>query len=138
MDDGTYSWLEAVIVALAVYRLTLLVVADELTAPLRDWLVRRLNERKHGPMPTMTPGGYDGPTGDVAYTMDREAWRQRAAIDPHRLAYLLTCPWCASPYVAAPIVAWTLYGDPGRLSWAILTVAAASAGAGFLATKASP
>lgn len=136
MDDLTP--LEAIVVALAVYRLTLLVVADELTAPLRDRLVMRLNERKHGPRPRMAPGDYDGPTGDVAYTMDREQWRARVAVDPHRLAYLLQCPWCASPYVAAPIVAWTLLGDPGRLSWAVLAVAAASAAAGYLATKASP
>lgn len=33
------AWLLA---ALATYRLTLLVVADEITAPPRDWLLRRL------------------------------------------------------------------------------------------------
>jgi hypothetical protein len=32
-----------VLAALAVYRLTLLVVADEITAPPRDWLLARLN-----------------------------------------------------------------------------------------------
>lgn len=134
------SGVVAVVAALAVYRLTILVVADELTKPLRDRAVRALNERRHGTQPMrLNPLGlYDGPTGRASRAMDQSEWEGRAAVDPHRVAFLLTCPWCASPYVAAPIVAWTVLADPGRLWWIVCGTAAASAVASFLATKASP
>lgn len=59
--DAFADPLALLVAALAVYRLTRLVVADELTAPLRDRVVGR--------------GG--------------------------RLAYLVTCPWCISVWIAA-------------------------------------
>lgn len=37
--------LVAVLAVLAVYRLTLLVVADEITRPPRDWLIERVPDR---------------------------------------------------------------------------------------------
>jgi hypothetical protein len=67
--------------ALAVHRLTRLITEDEITDPIRE----RLN-----------PVVVNGPRG-----IERES---------SRLGYLVRCPWCVSPYVAA--------------GWAALTVAA--------------
>ena len=34
-----------------------------------------------------------------------DEWDRLAAIDPHPVSYALSCPWCAAPYLALPIVA---------------------------------
>lgn len=92
------AWLLAV---LATYRATLLVVADELTRPQRDALLRRL-----------------GPE--------------------HRVSYLLTCPWCASPYVATVVVGSGLAWSTGWGWQLVAGVLAASGVTGALARYASP
>jgi hypothetical protein len=60
----------------AVWRVTLLAVADEITAPARDAVLRRFRGE--------------------------------------RLAYAASCPWCASVWLAVPIVgsglAWSITG----------------------------
>jgi hypothetical protein len=68
--------------ALACFRLTRLVVADTITAPIRARLI--------GSRP--------------AVTMDIGAQRMMVAARP-RLAEFLTCPWCVSPYLAVAVVA---------------------------------
>ena len=91
------SW---VLAALAVWRVTLLVVADEITRPAREALLRRW------------AGG--------------------------RVDYLLSCPWCASIWVAPVVVGSGLaWGD----GWGWQLGAASlgfSALAGLLSSIASP
>lgn len=85
----------------AVYRCTLLVVADEITRPPREWLLRRL-----------------GPE--------------------HRISYLITCPWCASPWVAVPILeTGHLWGDQWAWQFAAGVLTAAGIAA-FAARYAAP
>lgn len=95
----------------AVYRLTLLAVADEITAPWRDAILRAI---------------------------DRGAARRAA----HQIGYLLTCPWCASIWIAFPAVAVGLAADPApqpAWGWQLVVGAlTASAAAGFLTRFASP
>lgn len=53
----------------------------------------------------------------------------------HKVAYLLTCPWCVSVYVgAAAAAAWWAWGDT-RIFTAAVAALAASYVAGFLAGK---
>jgi hypothetical protein len=113
----------AAVAALAVYRLTLLVTADKLTEKPRDRLVLWANERAHGPRPV---------------TSSPEWWESAAASRPHPLTYLLDCPWCASPYVALPVVAAAVLRPPGRVWWLACGVAAASAVAGALGSRVHP
>lgn len=64
--------------ALAVHRLTRLVVDDEVSAPLREWA--------------------QGAKEDTPV-----AWRERT-----RLGYLVACPWCVSMWAAAGWAALTV------------------------------
>lgn len=68
--------------SLAVFRLTRLVVADTITAPLRE----KLGGRRAAT--SMTMGGE----------------RMMVAARP-RLVEFITCPWCISPYLAVLVVA---------------------------------
>jgi hypothetical protein len=76
----THSPTLLVLDALAVARLTRLVVADTLTAPLRDRLAGRRP-------------GIEGSGGHRIVVAARP-----------RLAEFIACPWCVSPYLAALIV----------------------------------
>ncbi len=68
--------------ALAVYRLTRLVCADTITAPLREWLV--------GTRPAV----------------ERQLSGSRIMIAARpRVAAFITCPWCVSPWLSAPVIA---------------------------------
>lgn len=88
--------------ALAAFRLTKLVVDDMLTAELRDAVIqqayvaagregealRQLEERGH----ELRPG----------------IWAEEVVpndSDPPKLAFLVTCPWCAGMWVALGVVA---------------------------------
>lgn len=89
------------VAVLACYRATLLVVADEITAPPRDWLIARVGEDS-------------------------------------RPAYLLSCPWCSSAYLAPLVLASALWWSDGWGWWLAAGSLAASAVTGFLASYASP
>ncbi len=80
------TWVTLVIYALATARVTGLITADEVTAPLRQKLVARLD-----PDPDARARG----------------WRKQAV-------YLLTCAWCVSIYVgaSAAIVWYTVGSNP--------------------------
>lgn len=52
---------------------------------------------------------------------------------PGKLAYLIGCPWCASPYVGAPVAAAVVWWPENRAVWFVLLVLAGSYVAGFLA-----
>lgn len=144
-----------VLAALDVYRLTLLVVADKLTAPLRWRLIG------HGHALRLTPWssakgknvGASCECGNwtVAYASGvRDDEVDDLLVEPHRAhvallprdlggwRYLLTCPWCASIYVAGPVVASGLAWSTGW-GWQLTAGAlAASAVTGFLARFAAP
>lgn len=91
--------IQFLLVALAVARVTRLVVADEITREMRDAVMRRLNEEK-------------------AFHL--------------KLAYLLTCTWCASVWVAPPIAVGTHYFGAHDWWWLTLSTVAASQVAGML------
>jgi hypothetical protein len=87
----------------AAARITLLVVADEITKPLRE----RIWERP------------------------------RVELD-HGIGYLLTCPWCASIWVAPPVLASGLaWGDGWGWQLAAGSLAVSFV-VGWLASFASP
>lgn len=113
-----------VVTVLAVYRLTLLATADTILDPPRDNLVHWLNERRHGPYPQRDDAAAE--------------WEDAAAARPHRLAYLLDCPWCASVWLAPPVVASALWWSDGWGWWLTAGSLAASGVTGLLATLASP
>ena len=68
-------------------------------------------------------------------------WRDRALEklgDDSRLGYLIDCPWCASVWLAPPIVASALAWADGWGWWLAAGSLAASAVTGALASYASP
>lgn len=107
--------------ALAAYRLTRLVTADTIAAPIRDrWVeasyVAQGRAEQHRPHPEV-PG----------------AWSEEAMADedPPKLAELVVCRWCAGMWVSLGVVAArrTLPRAWGPLATAL----AFSAGAALLA-----
>lgn len=84
--------------SLAVYRITRLIVTDEITAPLRDPIIDWLDEHEHP-----------------------------------KLAYLLSCPWCASVWAAAAVllIRWRAPKVWAQLRWAL----SMSATAGIIAEQ---
>lgn len=121
---GPDSALVAGVAGLAVYRATILVVADKLTEPVRRRLVDWLNHRKHGPRPESG--------------LDASAWVTRRYQDPHRLAYLLQCPWCASYWVALLVTAGTVRWGGCTAWWLVCGPLAGSGLASILASRYSP
>lgn len=120
-----------VIYALAVARVTRLIVADKITEPWRvkitNWTVQRAAARLYG----------DDWTKTVDNPADRASLQRtfEKVNPPPKLAYLLTCPWCASIYVgavAAPLVYW--FGSSPWLLVPALALALSHV-SGFLATK---
>lgn len=97
------SPLVALVAALACYRITLLVVADEITAPARQ---------------------------------RARTWLEHAGRD--RLGYALTCPWCASVWLAPLVVGSAIAWGDGWGWWLAAGSLAASAVVGALATVARP
>lgn len=116
------DWLLLIVMSLAVYRLTRLVVAD--TFPpvlwLRDRLVggwRPLTEQEWAivrvPKPLdREPDPLPFRIRDIEEETNR--WVERKKWSPHWLAELLSCPWCASGWVAAGVTAgvWATVGLP--------------------------
>lgn len=111
--------------ALATFRITRLAVEDQLTAELRDALVEAAYAAagRHGwALRNLEVGDEPG------------AWADAVARDPDppKLAFLISCPWCAGMYVAAGVaVARRLAPRP----WgALARVLALSAAAGIIAS----
>lgn len=92
MINSMPVWLWVLIVALAVARLTGLVAKDEITRPVREHLVSRLDTRKgwHRKIAYLIGGATDEADG---------------------------CPWCLSIWIAFPVtvVAWYFGDTPGFL-----------------------
>ena len=117
---------QSVVTALAVYRLTILVTADKLTARWREAVVLRLQERRHGPRP---------PASD---SLDRMGWQSAVATDPHPLAYLVQCPWCVSVWIGAALTGGTILWGHSTAWLAVMLTLAFAAVAAILAVRYSP
>lgn len=81
--------------AIAVYRLTRLATADDITQPIRD----RIIEAAY-----VADGRAEAHRAQVEHEGD---WQHEVvAIDPTppKLATLVTCRWCASIYIAAGVL----------------------------------
>lgn len=117
-------WLLLLVMSLAVYRLTRLVVSDTFPPVLwmRDrlvggWRPLTLKESEGNPLPVME----EGQSATLArigglMMVDGEVQRyaQRWRRSPFWLAELLSCPWCASGWIAAGVTAgtWATVGLP--------------------------
>lgn len=79
--------------ALAAHRLTRLVTADVITAPVRDRIIEWAYDR-------------DGATEEVLADADAYGWTDAAINDddPPKLATLVTCRWCAGVWIAVGVV----------------------------------
>lgn len=117
-------WLLLLVMSLAVYRGTRLVVADPFPPVLwlRDrlaggWRPLTMKEQEQHPLPVMEEGqsatmaGLGGVTvvdGEMNRYVRRWKW------SPFWLAELVSCPWCASGWVAAGVTAgtWAVVGLP--------------------------
>lgn len=101
----------------ATYRLTLLVVADEITDPARDRLFDRLD-----------------PLG-VAF--DHDEYGSQFARGPRPwLVRMLSCPWCVSMWLAPAVVGSGLAWSPGwgwQLTAGALTASAVTGAAAHYA-----
>ncbi|HWF25160.1 MAG TPA: DUF1360 domain-containing protein [Solirubrobacteraceae bacterium] len=106
----THSAVLLILDALAVARLTRLLTADVLTAPMREKLAGR------APAQTMSVGGE----------------RVMVAARP-RLAQFITCPWCTSPYLAIGVIVLQVLSPPACLY--VTAVLAFSMVAGLLAER---
>ncbi|WP_327592453.1 DUF1360 domain-containing protein [Streptomyces chartreusis] len=118
MDTG----LLLLVMALATYRLTRLVVED--TFPPVLWL----RDRVAGGWRPLTLAEHERyvAASPSAQAVIRDAWSydpddelrqrhvRRARWSPHWLAELLSCPWCASGWIAAGVTAgvWATVGLP--------------------------
>ncbi len=92
--------IELLLDALAAYRVTKLVVDDQLTAEPRDAVIRWAYRNS-------PPKGWDPPLEEVGDQLDPGGWVDVVAEDddPPKLAFLVTCPWCAGMWVSLGVVA---------------------------------
>lgn len=116
---------QLVVDALAAYRLTKLVVDDQLTAEVRDAIIEAAY---------VAAGRREGVLADHEGARTPGFWADEIVPndpDPPKLAFLVTCPWCAGMWVALGTVA------AGRIApklWRPLADAlATSAAAGLIA-----
>jgi hypothetical protein len=123
---GMDLWLLLIVMSLAVYRLTRLVVAD--TFPPVLWLRDRLvggwreptmkeQHHEHYPQGEVAEGCFESvPDLGMFSLVDGELqiYARRWRRSPFWLAELLSCPWCASGWVAAGVTAatWGVVGLP--------------------------
>lgn len=116
------TWLLLIVMSLATYRLTRLLVED--TFPPVLWL----RDRIAGGWRPLTLAEHERyvAASSSAQAVMRDAWSydpddelgqrhvRRARWSPHWLAELLSCPWCASGWVALGVTAgtWAVVGLP--------------------------
>lgn len=111
------TWLLLIVMSLAVYRGTRLVVAD--TFPPVLWLRDRLaggwrptTEQEREIVFRQPDGTQPFPLMEIDGVEQR--WVQRWKWSPFWLAELISCPWCASGWVALAVTAgtWAWVGLP--------------------------
>lgn len=74
----------------------------------------------------------------VADRITYEIRRWVQARVPEHVAFLLGCPWCASPYVGALLAAVTVYQPENRVWLVVLIALAASEITGLVASWLDP
>lgn len=120
------TWLLLIVMSLATYRGTRLVVAD--TFPpvlwLRDrlvggWREPTMKEQHHEAFPTgeVSEGALRNVAGLGTFSLvdgELQIYARRWKRSPFWLAELLSCPWCASGWVALAVTAgtWAVVGLP--------------------------
>ena len=116
------TWLLLLVMSLATYRGTKLVVED--TFPpvlwLRDRLAggwRPLTLAEHERYAAASPSAQVVLRDTWSYDPDdelKQRYVRRAVWSPHWLAELISCPWCASGWIAAGVTAgtWAVVGLP--------------------------
>lgn len=116
------TWLLLFVMSLAVYRLTKLVVED--TFPpvlwLRDRLAggwRPLTLAEHERHAAASPSAQSILRETWSYDPDddlKQRYVRRASWSPYWLAELLSCPWCASGWIALGVTGgvWATVGLP--------------------------
>jgi hypothetical protein len=103
-------WLLIALMALTSYRLTRLITKDTFPPILwmRDRLVggwRPLTEPEQALVARQPGGNQPFPLTEADGVQQR--WNTRRRWSPYWLAELLSCPWCASAYVAGGVTAAT-------------------------------
>lgn len=114
------TWLLLVVMSLAVYRLTRLVVADTFPPVLwaRDRIVggwRPMTDKEWDQLRSAAKRGEPEPWPTApAEEGDDRRWVERASWSPFWLAELLSCPFCASGWIAAGVTGgvWAVVGVP--------------------------
>lgn len=107
-----------VVYALAVARVTRLINEDVLLDGPRDRVIAAAWARRYGGQPVSARAEDGSPLGQMPMW---QAAKANGAVEP-KLAYLITCPWCASIYVsllAAPLWYWL-----GSSPWLLVPAAA--------------
>lgn len=122
------TWLLYLLVCLATYRCTRLLIKDQLFAPL----VARLQTRSEGRFEAR----FERRHGQPPPASDR--WRSS-------FAYLLSCPWCVSAYTGALLITLTdcglpfdfadCHGTSVPLPWLLWAAASAFTGWAFSAEQ---
>jgi hypothetical protein len=110
------------IVTLAAWRFTVLVTADDLTRPVRDWLVTRYPARM---VPLRNP-------------VDGSPLPDTAVARPHWFVAFVNCPWCVSVWASAAV--WPIAVALGVAhSWSLVAFAvpASAAACGALSDLTS-
>lgn len=117
------TWLTLLILALAVSRLSRLIVHDSITEPIRAWVWKRWpgsstefgdSEVHNGILAT----GVDVFRADSMETPGTRAWY---ATRPRFIGELISCHWCLSVWVAIVVWgAWCFYHD---LQWFLVPFA---------------
>lgn len=139
----------------ATYSLTMLVTCDKITERPRQWLLAKISGHGYAAdilaplegIPTRTTGYLCGCQDtypsleelldhihDAREELIRRVPQPKAAL----LLYLARCPWCASIYIAAPVL-WSAWCFGTRAWWFVPAAAlAARAVTGSWARVASP
>jgi hypothetical protein len=106
------AWISIVVFALAVARVTRLVTADRVTEAPRRWLVVRLWGRTISDETVLNRFPMTTDCRGMARWMATERLDGKGV--PPLGAYLLTCPWCVSIYIAAVAapLCWHLGDNP--------------------------
>jgi hypothetical protein len=84
---------ELIILALAVYRLTRLVIDDTISQPVRSWIL------SHWPGREVSYDATDKVRGGT-FMLNGVLYAVEPTVTGDRLAKLLSCYWCASPWIA--------------------------------------